>query len=133
MKKMLKTVSLIILGFSFTGLCLAQSTSAPAAGTASEGYGSSAIAQILMLAAFAFIFYFLVFRPQNKRMKEHRDLVTKIQKGDEVLTSGGLIGRISRVADDFFVVMIAEGIEVLVQKQAISQALPKGTMKSLQT
>lgn len=132
MKKILKKLTLILLGFSFAGLCLAQSTSAPAASAASEGYGSSALAQILMLGAFAFIFYFLVFRPQNKRMKEHRDLVTKIQKGDEVLTSGGLIGKISRVSDDFFVVMIAEGIEVLVQKQAIAQALPKGTMKSLQ-
>lgn len=104
---------------------------APAA-AASEGYASSSMAQILMLAVFGVIFYFLVFRPQSKRMKEHRDLIGKLQKGDEVLTSGGLIGKIARTTDDFFMVTIADGIDVMVQKQAIASAVPKGTIKSLQ-
>lgn len=102
-----------------------------AAASATEGYANSSLAQILMLVAFGLIFYFMVFRPQSKRVKDHRDLVTKIQKGDEVLTAGGLLGKVTRVNDDFFVVSIAEGVEVMVQKQAISSALPKGTMKSI--
>lgn len=103
-----------------------------ATGASSEGgLASGSMAQILMLVAFGLIFYFMVFRPQSKRMKEHRDLVTKLQTGDEVMTTGGLIGKIARVSDDFFQVTIAEGVNVLVQKQAVTTALPKGTMKSI--
>lgn len=101
-------------------------------GASSEGgLASGSMAQILMLVAFGLIFYFMVFRPQSKRMKEHRDLVTKLQTGDEVMTTGGLIGKIARVSDDFFQVTIADGVNVLVQKQAVTTALPKGTMKSI--
>jgi len=103
---------------------------APAGG---ESTASNSIASIVMLVAFGLIFYFMVFRPQNKRMREHRDLVTKLQKGDEVLTSGGLIGKVAKISDDFFLITIAEGIDVMVQKQAISSSLPKGTIKSITT
>lgn len=109
----------------------ALSTGVHAQAAANEGYGSSSLAQIAMLVAFGLIFYFMVFRPQSKRARDHRDLVCKLQKGDEVLTSGGMLGKISKVTDDFFLVTIAEGIDVMVQKQAIASALPKGTMKSI--
>lgn len=121
-------VSLALMSASLVSFAAGEAQPAAAA---SEGYASSSMAQILMLVAFGLIFYFMVFRPQSKRVKEHRDLVTKLQKGDEVLTSGGLLGKIARVSDDFFLVTIAEGIEVMVQKQAIATALPKGTMKSI--
>lgn len=101
--------------------------SAPAAGSTS----SSAIANGVMLAAFAVIFYFFIMRPQAKRAREHRDLMSSLKKGDEVITSSGLAGKISRVTDNFFIVMIAEGVEVPIQKQAVASSLPKGTLKSI--
>lgn len=96
-----------------------------------DSMGSGALSQGLMLAAFAFIFYFLILRPQSKRAKQHKSLVLGLQKGDEVITAGGLLGRISRVTDDFFLVIISEGTEVVVQKQAIAGSLPKGTLKNI--
>ena len=93
--------------------------------------GSSAMAQGLLLLAFAVIFYFLILRPQSKRAKEHQQLVTNLQKGDEVITTGGLLGKITRVTDHFFVIMLSEGVEVPVQRQAITACVPKGTIKSL--
>lgn len=110
-----------------TGLTLSTQVLAEAP----QEMGSSALAQGLMLAAFALIFYFLILRPQSKRAKEHRNLVTALQKGDEVITSGGLLGKVSKVTDDFLILTIAEGIDVTLQKQAIAGLLPKGTMKSV--
>ncbi len=75
--------------------------------------------------------YFLMIRPQSKRAKEHRDLVTKLGKGDEVITSGGILGKITNISDDFISLVIAEGIEVKVQRNAISTVLPKGTLKAV--
>lgn len=85
---------------------------------------------IAMLVGFVVIFYFLLLRPQQKRAKEHRDLVSKLAKGDEVITSGGILGKISKISDDFIVVSIADGVEITLQKNAISTVLPKGTIKA---
>jgi len=104
---------------------LAFAADAEPAGAMSGGLG-----QGLMLAAFLLIFYYFIIRPQNKRAKEHQRLITDIQKGDEVITSGGLIGKITKVGETFFMVMIAENTEVMVQKNAIAATLPKGTMKA---
>jgi preprotein translocase subunit YajC len=92
---------------------------------------SGALTQGLMLGVFALIFYFLILRPQNKRAKEHRDLLTSLQKGDEVITSGGLVGKISKITDHFLVLAVAEGTEMVVQRNAIVTTLPKGTMKGI--
>lgn len=88
---------------------------------------------IIMLLAFGLIFYFLIYRPQAKRVKDHRNLMSALAKGDEVLTQGGIVGRISKIADDkdFVVIGINDSTEVTVQKAAISAVLPKGTLKSL--
>lgn len=88
---------------------------------------------IIMLLVFGLVFYFMIYRPQAKRVKEHKSLMSALSKGDEVLTQGGLVGKIIKVSDekDFIVVAIAEGTEVTVQKAAITAVLPKGTMKSL--
>ena len=88
---------------------------------------------IIMLVAFGLIFYFMIFRPQSKRMKEHKNLMSSLAKGDEVLTGGGLVGRISKIADDkdFVIIALNDSTEVTVQKGSISAVLPKGTMKSL--
>ena len=88
---------------------------------------------IIMLLVFGFVFYFMIYRPQSKRVKEHKNLMSALGKGDEVLTQGGLVGKITKVSDekDFLVIAINEGTEVTVQKAAVSAVLPKGTMKSL--
>ncbi len=88
---------------------------------------------IIMLVIFALIFYFMIYRPQAKRVKEHKALVSSLGKGDEVLTAGGLIGRITKVSEekDFVKVELAEGTEVMVQKASINTVLPKGTIKSI--
>jgi preprotein translocase subunit YajC len=77
------------------------------------------------------VFYFFLIRPQMKQAKEHKQMVGKLAKGDEVVTSGGLLGRINKVGDNFVVLEIAKDIEVKVQKHSVSTMLPKGTMKTL--
>ena len=91
--------------------------------------GPDPMFQILMLVGFIAIFYFLLWRPQQKRAKEHRNLIDNLAKGDEVATSGGVMGRITKVADDVVTMEIAEGVQVLVQKPAVAMLLPKGTLK----
>ncbi len=106
------------------------STAHAAAAPAPAGGGME---MIIMLAVFGLVFYFMIYRPQSKRVKEHKSLMSELSKGDEVLTQGGLVGKIAKVSDekDFIVISISEGTEVTVQKAAISAVLPKGTMKSL--
>ena len=87
--------------------------------------------QVVFLGGFILLFYFLLWRPQSKRAKEHRQLISGLDKGDEVVTSGGIAGRIVRVKDDFVVIQIAEGVEIKVQKVAVAAALPKGTLKEI--
>lgn len=76
------------------------------------------------------IFYFLLMRPQMKRAKEHRKLVEALGKNDEVVTSGGILGKITDVEESIITVEIAEGVRIKVQKSAVSSILPKGTVKS---
>ena len=87
--------------------------------------------QFALLGAFLVVFYLLVWRPQSKRAKENRNLITGLQKGDEVVTSGGVTGKVTKVADDFVMVEVADNIELRFQKQAVVAALPKGTLKAL--
>jgi preprotein translocase subunit YajC len=77
------------------------------------------------------VLYFLMIRPQMKKAKEHKALIAALAKGDEVITQGGIAGRIAKVSDDFLSVEVAEKIEIQVQKSAISLVLPKGTLKNL--
>ncbi len=81
---------------------------------------------ILMFA----ILYFLMIRPQMKKAKEHKALLDGLGKGDEVITQGGLAGRITKVGDDFVTIAIAENVEIQMQKPAVSIVLPKGTLKN---
>lgn len=76
------------------------------------------------------LFYFLMIRPQMKRAKEHRNMLGALQKGDEVVTSGGALGRVTKVGENYVNLEIAENVEILVQKHAVQLVLPKGTMKS---
>ena len=77
------------------------------------------------------VFYFLLIRPQTKRAKEHKQMVEAIKKGDEVVTAGGLLGRITEVGDNFLQVEVAEGVQLKVQKHSITSLMPKGTIKGV--
>ncbi|MGK2941955.1 MAG: preprotein translocase subunit YajC [Immundisolibacter sp.] len=97
---------------------------APAA--AAPGFES----MFFVLALFV-VFYLMMIRPQMKRQKEQRKMISEIKAGDEVVVAGGLAGRVARVTDQYLAVEIADGVEVKVQKQAVGQLLPKGTLKAL--
>ncbi len=86
---------------------------------------------LLLLVGFVGIFYFLLWRPQSKRRKEQQTLIAGLAKGDEVVTVGGIVGRIAKVEDDFVKLQISNNVELRVQKSAIGATLPKGTLKSL--
>jgi len=105
----------------------------------SNAYAQDAAAQgggmelIFMLVMFGLIFYFMIYRPQAKRVKAHKELVSSMSKGDEVLLQGGMVGRIQKISEDkdFMVIALTEEVEVTVQKGAVTAVLPKGTMKAL--
>ncbi len=91
---------------------------------AQQGGGTSFI--IMMVLMFA-AFYFLLIRPQQKKQKQHQELVSGLQVGDEVLTAGGILGKISGVSEHYAVVSISDNTEIKVQKSSVSMVVPKGT------
>lgn len=99
----------------------------PAPAGAAQGGGLMTFLPLIIIFV---IFYFLLIRPQSKRAKEHRDMVAKLAKGDEVITNGGMLGRIADLDDNYLTVEIASGVAVKLQRQAVLQVLPKGTLKS---
>jgi preprotein translocase subunit YajC len=94
---------------------------------APQGGGLSMI--IMMVVLFG-LMYFMMIRPQMKRQKEHRTMVSALAKGDEVVTNGGLAGRVEEVGETFITIEIAPNVKVKLQKGAVSQVLPKGSLKS---
>ncbi len=92
--------------------------------------GSSGLMNFLPLIVIFAVFYFMLIRPQMKRSKDHRNLVSQLAKGDEVITNGGLLGRITDVSDSFVTLELADNIQVKLQRQAVANIMPKGTIKS---
>lgn len=86
---------------------------------------------LVMIAAIFVLFYFMLIRPQNKKAKEHRELVGRLKKGDEIVTSGGLLAKVVSLDEQYIKVSLAEGVEISLQKGAVTAVLPKGTLKSL--
>ena len=104
----------------------------PSATAAEAGAAGSPVPiDLFIIIAFALVFYFIVWRPQSKRAKEHRELVAGLNKGDEIITNGGLVGKITKVEEQFIIFEAADGIELRLQKSAVMQALPKGTIKGI--
>jgi len=97
---------------------------------AAGGAQPNALLQMLPLALIFVVFYFLLIRPQQKRAKEHKTMVSALAAGDEVVTAGGMLGRIAEIRDQFLVVEIADGVQVKVQRHTVTSVLPKGTLKS---
>lgn len=89
-----------------------------------------ALTSFIPLIIIFVVFYFLLIRPQTKRAKEHRKMVSELKVGDEVVTSGGVLGKISDAGDQFLEVEIATGVTVKVQRSTVSMVMPKGTYKS---
>jgi preprotein translocase subunit YajC len=85
----------------------------------------------LPLVVIFVLFFFMIIRPQMKQAKEQRNMIAALQKGDEVVTSGGIVGKVTKVTDAFVSIEIAPNTEITVQKHAVQSALPKGTIKSL--
>jgi preprotein translocase subunit YajC len=106
---------------------IADAHAQAAGGAAPTGGGMS---QILVLVVFVVVFYFLLIRPQQKRAKEHQKMLSELQTGNEVVTAGGILGRIVEISDGFITLEIADNVRIKVQKSQVTQLVPKGTYKS---
>jgi len=106
---------------------LISSALAQTAPPAAEAGGFSLAGMLPLLLMFA-VLYFVMIRPQIKRQKEHRTMVEALAKGDEVATAGGIIGRVTQLGEQFLHVEIAQGVQVQIQRSAVVQVLPKGTL-----
>jgi len=96
------------------------------------GGGDPGFVGLLPIVLMFVLLYFLMIRPQMKRAKEHKQMVEALQKGDEVITAGGVVGRISKIGDAYVSVEIAPNTEISVQRAAVQTLLPKGTLKTIQ-
>lgn len=101
---------------------------APAAAASGGDMQSTLMSMLPLLLMFA-VLYFVMIRPQMKKQKEHRSMIDALAKGDEIVTAGGLLGKVSKIADAYVSVELATGVEVQMQRQAVVQVLPKGTIK----
>ena len=97
---------------------------------AGEPAAPDATFNIVMLIVLFGVFYFLLIRPQTKRAKEHKQMVESLAKGDEIITNGGLLGRITNIGDNYIVIETGPNHEVKVQRQAVNMVVPKGTLKN---
>ena len=92
---------------------------------------SSGMFQLLMFGGLFLLMYFLIIRPQRKRQKEHQELVDSIAKGNEVVTAGGILGKVSKAEGDYVLLEVSDNVELKMQKASIHAVLPKGTIKSV--
>ena len=107
---------------------ISQAHAESAAGAAA---GPGMVGQLVMLGGFVLIFWLLIWRPQNKRAKDHKNLLSSLDKGAEVVTTGGIVGKVTHVADEFVTLQVANNIELNFQKVSIAATLPKGTIKAI--
>lgn len=103
----------------------------PAYAQAGAGSPDGGLSTIIMFVVMGLIMYFLIFRPQAKKQKQHREMVDALQKGDEVIAAGGLVGKITEVNDAYITMEVAPGTEIRAQKFSVQTLLPKGSMKSI--
>ncbi|HET7863444.1 MAG TPA: preprotein translocase subunit YajC [Burkholderiaceae bacterium] len=103
----------------------AYAQTAPAAAPSA---GSSLLSMLPLVLMFV-VLYFIMIRPQMKRQKEHRAMIEALAKGDEVVTSGGMLGKVTKLGDTFITLELAQGTEAQFQRSAVTQVLPKGTIK----
>lgn len=97
---------------------------------AQDGSPGGSLATFLPIIIIFVLFYFVLIRPQNKRQKEHRQMVEALAAGDEIVSGGGVLGKVTEVGEQFVTVEIANNVSVKMQRHTIAQVLPKGTLKS---
>ena len=103
---------------------------APAATGSGDGpMGLGGLGGMLPLVLMFVVLYFIIIRPQMKRQKEHKTMIEALAKGDEVVTSGGVLGKVSKLGDTFVGLEVANGVEIQIQRSAVVQVMPKGTVK----
>lgn len=102
-----------------------------AAATSAQPAQADGTFSLVMIAAIFVLFYFMLIRPQNKRAKEHRELIGKLKKGDEIITSGGMLAKVVSLDEQYIKVSVGENVEFTLQRSAVSTVLPKGTLKSV--
>jgi preprotein translocase subunit YajC len=111
-------------------LGLPTAHAAPAAAAAGQHPGAASMfSPLILMVLFIVVMYFLLIRPQSRKRKEHQKLITELGVGDDVVTIGGIIGRISKLKDDFIVVMVSKDTELTMQKSSVANVLPKGTFE----
>lgn len=101
------------------------------ADTGAASPGGSSFSFIIMMAVLILFMYLAMWRPQSRRAKEHRNLINSLAKGDEVVTAGGILGKVAKIADAYVILALTDHVEITVQKSSIVNALPKGTLKSI--
>lgn len=116
---------------SILGISNAYALSAAGTSTAAAPQQGSLLSMLPMLIIFIGVFYFLLVRPQSKRAKEQRQLLENLVVGDEVLTTGGIVGRLTKLRDSYVVLSIGKEMEMIFQKGSIAAILPKGTLESI--
>lgn len=107
---------------------ISSANAATPSATPPQGGGFSFV---VMMGILIFFMYFAIWRPQTKRAKEQRDLLTSLAKGDEVVTAGGILGTITKISDNYVVISLSDNVEITMQKSSVVSALPKGTLKSI--
>jgi preprotein translocase subunit YajC len=101
---------------------------APAAAASGGGIESSLMSMLPLILMFV-VLYFVMIRPQMKKQKEHRAMIDVLAKGDEIVSAGGMIGKVTKLGESYVSVELAQGVEVQLQRSAVVQVLPKGTVK----
>lgn len=104
-------------------------SAAEAASKAPQSHGGF-LSMLPMLLIFLVIFYFLLIRPQSKRAKEQKQMLSNVSVGDEVLTAGGIVGKVSQLKDNFLVLNLGKNVEITIRKSSVASILPKGTIES---
>ena len=111
---------------------IATPAHADAGAMAAAGAQQSSMSFVVMFVIFFGFIYFAIWRPQNKRAREQQEMMGSLANGDEVMTAGGVVGRITKVGEDFVTLNIANNVEVFLQKTSVVNVLPKGTIKSIE-
>ncbi len=97
---------------------------------AAAGGDALGMSNIALMVGMLVVFYFLLIRPQMKRAKEHKAMIESLQKGDEVVTAGGVVGRVSKINENYVSLQVADNVEIMVQRPSVQVILPKGTIKA---
>ena len=127
MLSIIRLFNLLLLS-TYSALLLVPRAYAQTANPASPGSGFSSL---FLIAGMFVLMYFMIIRPQQKRQKEHKSLVDNLGKGDEVLTNGGILGRVIKTDENYMILDVSNGVELTFQKASVHAVLPKGTIKSL--